>query len=257
MRSTLTSITSRTRRTVAERQRTCVSRRDPSGKCCNVLLIAAQGWVWTSARILLPMRRPHMFTCKRVLGGLVAAATFRRQLEEWTRNGDWRFMAKRALLLLLIAASTPSGSPGCTTVPSVPVAITKAVETQYPGWSPVKLADLGEYERNIWAKKTSECPGIATGRFLPQVDHAYAIALVKRDGKSFLEIGIVYWTGSDQSIHSRVFAPSARSPNIPVIWKLHERRTDLLDQIVWEVMEVGSSAYSWKNDRFIRRILSY
>jgi len=164
------------------------------------------------------------------------------------------FMTTRSLLLVLL--SVPSLVMGCIT-PEVPLSITKAIEHDYPSWTPVALSNLGEYERNLWLAKTNGCPGSVTGHFVPGVERSYAFALTKKEKNGVLRVGVVYWVGSDNASHSQVFVPAANALNIPVVWKLHGKRSASLDEIVWEVIEVGSSAYRWRDGRFVSRVLSY
>ena len=111
---------------------------------------------------------------------------------------------------------------GCIT-PDIPGPITSAVERDYPGWTPVALSNLDEYEQKLWLAKTNGCPGVVAGHFVAGVERSYAFALVKKDHSGLLRAGVVYWIGSDHTSHSEVFVPAAKAPNFAVVWKLREK----------------------------------
>lgn len=163
-------------------------------------------------------------------------------------------MTIRSLLLVLL--SVPSFGMGCN-APDLPAPIAKAIEHEYPGWARVALSNLDDYQQKLWIAKTHDCPGVVVGHFVAVAQRSYAFALVKKDGNTLLRAGVVYWVGSDDTVHSKVLVPAAKAPNVAVVWRLHEKRSDPLDEIVWEVIEVGSSAYFWRDGRFNSRALSY
>jgi hypothetical protein len=154
-----------------------------------------------------------------------------------------------------VFGGAPLSAATCVAV-DVPAAIRGELNLLYPGWSIVTLNELAEYEQKLWLAARKGCPGVTAGRFVPYSDPAYASVLIKRDGGSVLQVGAVYWVGSDSVVRSKVFAPACKATYTCVVWIRHEKRPDELDEINYEAMEVGSSAFSWRQGGFTRRTLS-
>lgn len=155
------------------------------------------------------------------------------------------------------AAAAPSAC-----VAKLPGDVQTFLQETLPSWRIIELADLREDQRRIWVdNRSTQCPGVVSGRFLEGGQEAYAVLLHSRRDATSQEKVLVLQRRQGQ-VTSRAIDEWDDPPtgSRAVIWKLgpgkyasgdgsKEVRTRL-DAVVVEFIPEGSVMYYWSGDRF-------
>jgi hypothetical protein len=124
---------------------------------------------------------------------------------------------QRILVALLLSTAGLAKAENCMS--GLPESLRSNVELD--NWTIVQPSDLSVSDLKNWKNAhPGQCPGVADGNFFPKVDHAFIVALTKKDNQENLLEKVVLVTQRKDRSDTAVVVSSEQVQTPYVVWKL-------------------------------------
>lgn len=147
---------------------------------------------------------------------------------------------------------------------ALPTKLENQLGKNFPGWKVVGLRNLRAEDQRLWSDHhQEECPGIAQGRFEPEMRKTYAISLFKKT--SDLTQLLLVATLHENSFKFTVLDGPRKVAYLSVISRRPPGRyVDVegskfsvgLDSISYEAIEAGDIWYHYQHGKFVYNTMS-